>query len=92
MVSCTVGVNILIADIERKLGKNGVEGIKVERGERLLKYADDLIMLAKEEKGISWMLRKLEGYLGRKSLILNAKKTKIIRFGKRRRRRRRVRW
>jgi len=45
----------MIADLERKLGEKGVEGIKLG-GERLrvLDYADDIIILTEEGEGMRW--------------------------------------
>jgi len=78
--------NKMIADLERELGEEGVREI-ILGGERLriLGYADDIIIMTEEKKGMRWLLRKLERYLDRKSLVLNVEKTKIIKFGKGRR-------
>jgi len=85
--------NILIADLEKELGEEGVGGIKLG-GERLrvLGYADDIIIMTEEEEGMRWLLRKLERYLDRKGLMLNVEKTKIIKFGKGRRGGRKGKW
>jgi len=45
-----------------------------------LAYADDIVLLAEEEEEMRNMLERLEGYLERKGLELNAGKTKVMRF------------
>lgn len=49
-------------DMEKELGEETVGGIKLD-GERvrLLEYADDIvyILLAEEEEGMRWLLKKL---------------------------------
>lgn len=49
---------------------------------KVLGYADDLVMLAKEEEKMKWLIKRLERYLDGKRLVLNTEKTKIVRFGK----------
>lgn len=43
-------------------------------------YADDIVLLAEEEEEMRSMIGRLEEYLDRKRLELNAGKTKIMRF------------
>lgn len=57
---------------------------------KVLEYADDLVILAEEEEGMKWLMKRLETYLDRKGLVLNAEKTKVMRFGGGGRRRKRV--
>lgn len=45
-------------------------------------YADDLVMISEEEKGMRCLLKRLKGYLDGKGLVVNVEKTKIIKFGK----------
>jgi len=45
-----------------------------------LSYMDDMVLLAEEEGEMRSLLERLERYLGRKGLELNAEKTKVIRF------------
>jgi len=45
-------------------------------------YADDLVLLAENEEEMRSMMERLEGYLERKNLVVNAEKTKIMRFRK----------
>lgn len=60
---------------------------------KVLGYADDLVILTEEEEGMRWLMKRLETYLDRKGLMLNAEKTKMIRFGRGGGgRRRRLRW
>lgn len=68
--------NLLITDIEEGLGKDEVGGNKL----KILGYAD-LVILAEEEEGMRWLMRRLETYLDRNGLVLNAEKTKVMRFG-----------
>jgi len=58
----------------------------------VLGYADDLMILAEEEEDMRRLMKRLETYLDRKGLVLNAEKTKVIRFGRRGEGRRRLRW
>lgn len=58
---------------------------RVKLGRRKLKvlgYADDLVILIEEEEGMRWLMKRLETYLDRKGLVLNVEKTKVIRFGR----------
>ena len=48
----------------------------------MLSYADDIVLLANEEKEMKEMLRRMEKYLDRKKLVLNESKSKMIVFGK----------
>lgn len=64
------------------------------KGEKVytLAYADDLVLLAEEEDGMRAMMSRLEGYMREKRLEVNARKSKIVRFGKGGGRKRKVRW
>lgn len=56
-----------------------------------LAYADDMVLLAEGEEGMRSMIERLENYLDKKRMELNAKKTKGLRFrrgGEREKRRR----
>jgi len=48
----------------------------------LLAYADDIVLLAEDEKGIRSMIGRVENYMEKKRLELNVNKTKIMRFRK----------
>jgi len=67
-------------------GKAGGKKLKV------LGYADDLVILAEEEEVMRWLMKRLETYLDRKGLVLNTEKMKVIRFGRGRGRRKRIKW
>lgn len=57
----------------------GAGGVKLgDRRVYTLAYADDVAVVAENEEGIKTMIRRLEKYLDRKDLTLNAKKTKIM--------------
>lgn len=70
-----------MADLEDELWRVKWGGVKI-RGERIwsLGYADDMVLLAKDEGGMRSVMEKVEEYLKRKSLELNVEKTKIVRF------------
>lgn len=75
--------NILMADMEEELGKVKWEKIKLGGRKVLcLAYADDVVLLADKEEELRSILDRLEGYLDRKRLELNVRKTKIMRFRK----------
>lgn len=85
--------NLMIADLEEGLGKDGIGGIGLGgKKVKVLGYADDLVMLAEDEEGMRWLLERLERYLDRKELMLNAEKTKVVKFGKGERRKRKAHW
>lgn len=87
--------NLVIADLEEKMGKVRWGGVKLGR-ERVytLAYADDVVLLAEEEAEMKSIIGRFEEYLGEKRLELNAEKTKMMRFrkGKGRIRKRDWRW
>ena len=51
-------------------------------GERVctLAYADDLVVIAEEQDQMRSMIMRLEEYLDEKNLVLNARKSKLMRF------------
>ena len=75
--------NLVIGDIDEEMGKVKWGGVRLG-GERIytLAYADDLVLLAENEEEMRSMIERLEGYLGRKNLVLNTEKTKVMRFRK----------
>ncbi|XP_036148444.1 uncharacterized protein LOC118647508 [Monomorium pharaonis] len=75
--------NMLISDLEEVMGRVKWGGVKV-RGERVctLAYADDLVAIADDEDQMRSMLERLEKYLDEKNLVLNAEKSKMMRFRK----------
>lgn len=85
--------NLLIADLEEYMRKERWGGVKLKDGRvYMLAYADDLVLLVEEEKGMRAMMTKLERYIRQKWLTVNVGKSKMLRFGKRGGRRRRIRW
>lgn len=85
--------NLVLADLEEKLRKVKWGGTRIgeERVYSLL-YADDMVLIAEKEEEMKSMLERLEGYIDRKGLEINVEKTKIVRFNRRRGRRKRIRW
>jgi len=73
--------NLLVADLEEELGKVKWGGVKLGEGKIYsLAYADDIALLAEDEGGMKCMMCRLEEYVEGKGLILNAGKSKIMRF------------
>jgi len=73
--------NILLADLEEEMGKVRWGGVKLD-GKRVytLAYADDMVLLAEGEEEMKSMMERLEIYLDKKKVELNAEKTKMLRF------------
>ena len=73
--------NLLIADVEEEIRKGRWGGVEVG-GRRIcsMAYADDLVLLAKNEEEMESMIRRLERYLEGKRLEVNVEKTKVVRF------------
>jgi hypothetical protein len=73
-----------IGDIEEMFRKGQAGGIVVGK-EKVwsLAYADDLVVLAREEKGMKEMLGNMEKYMRRKKLTVNVEKSKMMVFRKR---------
>lgn len=85
--------NIYIADLEEDLGKGEKGGIVIGKEMfRSLTYADDIVLVAKSEKELKEMLKRLEKFLNRKKLKLNPEKSKILVFERGKRRKRKWRW
>jgi hypothetical protein len=72
-----------IGDIEEMFRKGQAGGV-VEGKEKVwsLAYADDLVVLAREEKGMKEMLGSMEKYMRRKKLTVNVEKSKMMVFRK----------
>ncbi|KAH0820296.1 hypothetical protein GEV33_002495 [Tenebrio molitor] len=72
-----------IGDIEEMFRKGQAGGVVVGK-EKVwsLAYADDLVVLAKEEKGMKEMLGNMEKYMRRKKLTVNVEKSKMMVFRK----------
>jgi hypothetical protein len=67
-------------DVQEGAGRGGV----VLGKEKVwsLAYADDLVVLAREEKGMKEMLGNMEKYMRRKKLTVNVEKSKMMVFRK----------
>jgi len=65
------------------MGKVRWRGVSIE-GKRVytLAYADDMVMLAEGKEEMRSLMERLEGYLDKKRVELNAEKTKMMRFRK----------
>lgn len=75
--------NVLISDLEEEMGRVKWGEVKVgEERMYTLAYADDIVLIAEEEGQMRSMIERLETYLDGKNLVLNAGKTKIMRFRK----------
>lgn len=74
---------LVIADIEEEMKKGQIGGVLIGR-ERVwtLAYADDLVLLAKNEESMKEIMRRLERYLKNKNLQLNVEKSKMVCFRK----------
>lgn len=73
--------NILLANLEEKIGRVKWGGVRLGDG-RVYTLADDMILIAEKEDEMRSMMDRLEGYLEKKRLELNAEKSKIMRFRK----------
>jgi hypothetical protein len=72
-----------IGDIKWMFRKGQAGGVVVGK-EKVwsLAYADDLVVLAREEKGMKEMLGSMEKYMRRKKLTVNVEKSKMMVFRK----------
>ncbi|XP_036145342.1 uncharacterized protein LOC118646472 [Monomorium pharaonis] len=84
---------LLLADIDEKFEKGGWGGIELG-GKKIysLAYADDVVLIAKDEEGMKGMMGKLESYLDGKKLEVNTEKTKIMRCKRGGGRRKKINW
>lgn len=58
--------NILTADLEEDLRKGGWGGVKLgENKVYSLTYADDVVILARDERSMKSMMARLERYAGK---------------------------
>lgn len=82
MLSPTLFI-IFIVDIEEELLREQSGGLVVGRRKFCSQaYADDIMVVAKREEELELLMRKLEKYLDRKMLTLNAEKSKVMVFKK----------
>ena len=63
---------------ERKIGK-GVGNGRIYS----LAYADDVVLVAEDERGMKLMMKTFEEYVKEKDLTVNVRKTKMMCFRKR---------
>ncbi|XP_033214054.1 uncharacterized protein LOC117171111 [Belonocnema kinseyi] len=72
---------MLLADLEEKLKKKA-KGEKILGKTKVysLAYADDVALLADDEKGIILMMRIFEEYVGAKDLTVKVQKTRMMYF------------
>lgn len=84
---------LYVADLEDVMRKGQAGGIVIG-SEKIwtLAYADDMVLIAKERKELKEMMRRLEKYLDRRKLELNADKTKVLTFKKGRGKKKKEEW
>lgn len=60
--------NVTIGNIEEKLSRDRMEGVEIgSKKLKMLAYADDLVILAEDEEGMRWLLKRLKRYCEEKS-------------------------
>lgn len=81
-----------MAHLEEEMRRGEWGGVRL-KGEKIytLAYADDVMLLAEEEDDIRAMVARLERYVRKKGLEVNARRSKIMKF-KRDGERKKVRW
>lgn len=85
--------NVLLANLEEDMAKGGWGRVKIgEKKIHTLAYANDVMLLAEEEQDMRSILKRLERYLDRKGIELNAEKTKIMKFRKGGGKKRKIEW
>jgi len=84
---------LVIADVEEEMKKGQVGGVWIGKNKMwTLSYADDLVLLVKNEESMKEIMKRLERYLRNKNLQLNAEKSEMLCFRKGGGRKRRVKW
>jgi len=84
---------MVIADVEEVMKEEQIGGVWIGKNKIwTLPYADDLVLLAKNEESMKETMKSLERYLRNKNLQLNAEKSKMLCFRKGGGRRRRTKW
>ncbi|CAD6216275.1 GSCOCG00011331001-RA-CDS, partial [Cotesia congregata] len=85
---------LFLADLDEELEKGRWGGVELSGGKKVfsLAYADDVVLLAKEEDEMREMIRTLERFVEKKRLEVNVGKTKVMRCRKGGGRKKRVRW
>lgn len=85
--------NVVLANLEENMAKGGWGGVKTgEKKIHTLTYANDVMLLAEEEQDMRSILKRLERYLDRKRIELNAEKTKVMKFRKGGGKKRKIEW
>jgi len=70
---------LVIADVEGEMKKRQVGKVLIEKDNMwTLAYADDMVLLAKNEESMKEIMRRLERYLKDKNLQLNAEKSRMF--------------
>jgi len=70
---------LVITDVAEKMKKGQVDGVLIRKNRICtLIYADDLVLLAKNEESMKERMKRLERYLRNKKLQLNAEKSKML--------------
>lgn len=73
--------SLYTADLEEKMRKGQAEGVVIRREKFWsLAYADDMVLLARNQQDLKEMIGRLKIYLERQDLILNAEKSKVLIF------------
>ncbi|XP_024884387.1 uncharacterized protein LOC112462700 [Temnothorax curvispinosus] len=73
--------SVFTSDLEEELTRGLVGGMRIEQGRIwTLAYADDIVLLAREEEALEEMIKRLEKYLRKRKLELNVEKSKILKF------------
>lgn len=73
--------NIYVTDLEDEMRKEQFRGISVGREKFLtISFANDIVLLVKNEEGLKGMLKKFRKYIERKGLILSLEKSKVMVF------------
>jgi hypothetical protein len=87
--------NLVTADLEEEMitGRWGGGGVRL-KGKKVFTfaYADDLVLLSKDEEGMVAIMARIERYLRVKGLVVNVGRSKIMRFGKGGRRKKKIKW
>ena len=66
------------------MGRTEKEGTRLENGRIYsLAYADDVVLVAEEQRGMKLMMKTFEEYAREKDLTVNVSKTKMMCFRKR---------
>jgi len=72
---------LVIANVEEEIKKEQVGGVWLGKNRIwTLAYADDLVLLAKNEESMKETMKRLERYPRNKNLQLNAEKSKMLCF------------